>query len=93
MTLTTLKSKDIFFRKAKCKMKHIHVEAPEYIRCNLYQYMVGKEKDLSRWKFLFKFGKMPPSKGLDLRKKIVNNVVVSGFTLQIICRYPTLIIV
>lgn len=51
-----------------------------------------KKKKLHKWKFLPKSGKKPPLCS-DLEKKLVNRVVVSGFTLQMICRYLTLIIV
>lgn len=54
-------------------------------------YLVG-DKNLNKWKFLLKFGKKP-SLHSDLREKTINNVVVSGFRLQIICGYLTLIIV
>lgn len=67
------------------------------IFCNM-QYLIctnilwGEKKKLSKWKFLPKSGKKPLLCS-DLEKKIVNNVAVSGFTLQMICRYPSLIIV
>lgn len=54
--------------------------------------MKEKKKKLHKWKFLPKSGKKPPLCS-DLEKKLVNRVVVSGFTLQMICRYLTLIIV
>lgn len=66
------------------------------ISCNT-QYLICTniswgEKKLNKWKFLPKSGKKPFLCS-DLEKKIVNSVAVSGFTLQMICRYPSLIIV
>ena len=61
-----------------------------YIYCYT-QYLIcsnilwGK-KTLNKWKFLPKSGKKPPLCS-DLEKKPVNSVVVSGFMLQMICRY------
>lgn len=69
----------------------MHVYILLHAVSNLQQYIVGK-KTLNKWKFLLESGKKPPLCS-DLEKKPVNSVVVSGFTLQMICRYLTLIIV
>lgn len=71
----------------------MHAYMTPYTLSNLHQYIVGKI--FNKWKFLLKSGKKPPLSSALIwgKKKIINNVVVSGFTLQIIYRYLALITV